>query len=86
MDRCTLSRYCSVSFIPKNLHIEWYCCVNRISTDDDSFSSNNDIVNYINDYFWPRIQSCTIRLAYTLLNADRDHKSIRRQWILDVNL
>ena len=58
----------------------------RTSTDnDDSFSSNIDLVNYINEYFWPRIQSCIVRLSYTLRSSIFEHKRVERQWTLDVS-
>ncbi len=64
---------------------EWYYSLNRTSTDDeDSFSSDNELLSYVNGYFWPRIQSCTIRLIYSLRDAGRDQKSIERQWALNV--
>ncbi|CAF3177384.1 unnamed protein product [Rotaria socialis] len=75
---CKNILYCPWTGIP-------YLDIVRISTDDASFSSNTEIVNYVNEYFWPRIQSCTIRLAYTLRDIDREHKSVRRQWTLDLN-
>jgi hypothetical protein len=58
--------------------------VNRTSTGDDSFSSNIELFNYVNEYFWPRIQLCTIRLTYTLRDANREHKYTERQWIIEV--
>ncbi|CAF3486334.1 unnamed protein product [Rotaria socialis] len=75
---CKNILYCPWTGIP-------YLDIVRISTDDASFSSNTEIVNYVNEYFWPRIQSCTIRLAYTLRDIDLEHKSVRRQWTLDLN-
>jgi len=59
--------------------------LNRTSTDDeDSLSDENELVSYVNEYFWPRIQSCTIRLVYSLRDAGRDHKFTERQWVLNV--
>ena len=57
----------------------------RTSTnDEDHLSSNSELVNYINEYFWPRIQACTMRIVYSLRDAIGENKPIKRQWILHV--
>ncbi len=62
-----------------------YYCLNRTSSDDDdSSSSDNELLTYVNEYFWPRVRSCTIRLTYTLRDTGREHKPIERQWIVHV--
>ncbi|CAF1028589.1 unnamed protein product [Rotaria sordida] len=58
----------------------------RTSTGDDSFSSNIEISNYVNECFWPRILSCTIRLVHTLRETNHAHKHSERQWTLELNL
>ncbi|CAF0853162.1 unnamed protein product [Rotaria sp. Silwood1] len=75
---CKSVLYCPWTGIP-------YLDVVRTPTDDDSFLSNTELLSYINEYFWPRIQSCTIRLAYTIRDIGRDNKSTIRQWTLDLN-
>ncbi|CAF2842556.1 unnamed protein product [Rotaria sp. Silwood2] len=76
---CKNILYCPWTGIP-------YLDIVRTPTDDDSFQSNSELLSYINEYFWPRIQSCTIRLSYPLRDIGRDHKSTTRQWTLDLNL
>ncbi|CAF0807683.1 unnamed protein product [Adineta steineri] len=63
-----------------------YLDIVRTSTGDDSFSSNTELSSYINECFWPRISSCTIRLAYTLRDTTHAHKYTERQWTLQLNL
>jgi hypothetical protein len=54
----------------------------RTSIDDE----NDELVSYVNEYFWSRIQSCTIRLIYSLRDASREHKSIERKWTVNVRV
>lgn len=83
MDRYSFTRYYSVCFIDDNKSYVCYYYLNRISADDES---NSELFNYINEYFWPRIESCSVRLTYTLRDSSRDHKPIERQWSLDVKI
>ncbi|CAF1025919.1 unnamed protein product [Rotaria sordida] len=76
---CKNILYCPWTGIP-------YLDIVRILTDDDSFVSNTELLSYINEYFWPRIQSCTIQLAYIVRDIGREHKSATRQWTLNLNL
>ncbi len=52
--------------------------------DEDSLFINNELASYVNEYFWSRIQSCTIRLIYSLHDASREQKPTERKWTLDV--
>ncbi|UJR25327.1 hypothetical protein I4U23_006678 [Adineta vaga] len=63
-----------------------YLDIVRTSTGDDTFSSNTELASYINECFWPRISSCSIRLAYTLRDLTQAHKHTERQWTLQLNL
>ncbi|CAF0730411.1 unnamed protein product [Rotaria sp. Silwood1] len=63
-----------------------YLDIVRTSTGDDSFSSNTEISTYVNEYFWPRILSCTIRLVHPLRDTNQAHKHSERQWTLELNL
>ncbi|CAF2875828.1 unnamed protein product [Rotaria sp. Silwood2] len=63
-----------------------YLDIVRTSTGDDSFSSNIEISNYVNECFWPRILSCTIRLVHALRETNHAHKHSERQWTLELNL
>ena len=56
----------------------------RTFTGDDAFSSNTELSNYVAECFWPRVLSCTIRLAYTLRDSVSGHKYGERQWTLQV--
>lgn len=58
----------------------------RTFTGDDTFSSNTELSNYVTECFWPRIVSCTIRLAYTLRDSVSGHKYGERQWTLQVRI
>ncbi|UJR23584.1 hypothetical protein I4U23_026573 [Adineta vaga] len=76
---CKNVLYCPWTGIP---------CLNlvRTSTDEESYSSNTELIRYVEDYFWPQMQSCTVRLTYTLRDIGREHKPIERQWITSLNL
>ncbi|CAF2044531.1 unnamed protein product [Rotaria magnacalcarata] len=63
-----------------------YLDIVRTSTGDDSFSSNTELWNYVNECFWPRILSCTVRLVHTLRETNNAHKHSERQWVLQLNL
>lgn len=63
-----------------------YLDIARISTNDEIFSSNYELVNYIHECFWPRISSCTIRLVYILRDSSNSQRHIERQWTLQLNL
>lgn len=77
---CKNILYCPWTGIP-------YLDIVRTSIDDENELLNeNDLVSYINEYFWPRIQSCSIRIVYTLSDANRDMKPIERQWTIQLNL
>lgn len=57
----------------------------RTSTIDEEYlSSDRELLSYINEYFWPRIQACTIRVIYSLRDVTREYKPIERHWILHV--
>ncbi|CAF0742948.1 unnamed protein product [Adineta ricciae] len=63
-----------------------YLDIIRTSTGDDAFSSNTELSSYINECFWPRISSCTIRMVYTLRDTAHANKYTERQWTLQLNL
>jgi hypothetical protein len=63
-----------------------YLSIVRTSTNDDLFASNVELANYVQECFWPRLVSSTIRLAYGLRDTNPTHKQTGRQWILEVKL
>jgi len=85
MDRHSLSRYCSVGLNPiQRFHFVDKILQFRTSTNDEIFSSNYELINYVHECFWPRISACTIRLIYLLRDSSNAHRHIERQWTLQV--
>ena len=58
----------------------------RTITGDDSFASNTELSSYVNECFWPRLLSSTIRLAYALRDTGHTPKNAERYWTLEVIL
>ena len=52
--------------------------------DNESDASNADLISYVNEYFWPRIQSSTIRMTYTLYDLSKEKTSVEQLWITNV--
>ena len=57
----------------------------RTSTGDDSFVPNTELYNYIHEYFWPYVRSCTVRLTHVQRDALRDCKPAETQWTIEVH-
>ncbi|CAF0747923.1 unnamed protein product [Adineta ricciae] len=74
---CKNLLYCSWTGIP-------YLTITRISMNNESDSSNVDLIGYVNEYFWPRIQSSTIRMNYTLYDSSKEKTSVDQLWITNL--
>lgn len=56
----------------------------RTSTGDESFQSNIELSSYVNECFWPRLVSSTIRLTYVLRETTHLCKHSERHWTLQL--
>ncbi|CAF1464288.1 unnamed protein product, partial [Didymodactylos carnosus] len=58
----------------------------RLSNQEDPLL-NQELLGYISECFWPRLQTCTIRLTYTLRDTIINSKqNIERFWIVHLKM